>query len=182
MIDLVEEFGSIASLIDDRTDAWLRREGVPEMVKWMWPGPLAVTRIETGGDLFWPDPDGRPAIIQPVWRAGPFESDPFDLVAWRPSDPTKWWTRRYMGFPLGLDQLDIAEIMGTPLMLRRSPLSWLKSNCDGCCILDWTMSVAALRSCPVLICEDDDHAAEVVERFAVPQLSIPEIRLIRRAA
>lgn len=167
--------------LNNRATAWLRSQGVPEIALHMWPGPVGVAPIETHPPgCFDFAEHGRPAYIQPV-LIGPAFSDIVDLIAWHPDDPGRWWTRLYSGLPLGVDQLDVAEILGEPLAIRRAPLSWLQSGGDGVVVTDWPMTAPALRCVPTLIAEDAAHGHEI-ERHLRIIADAPEIRVARKEA
>ena len=177
----VEEFLAAMDGLDDQAAACLRRQGVSEKALHLWPGPVGVARIETHPlGIFNFAEHGHRAFIQPVLIGGEF-TDIGDLIAWYPDDPARWWTRRYTGLPLGIDQLDCAEIESLPLAIRRTPLSWLQAGGDGIVVTDWAMSALALRSVPILIAEDAEHGREIQRRLTIVAAA-PEIRVTREAA
>ena len=181
MIDLVLEFSSAMDGLDDRARAWLPRQGVPIAAIDAWPGPIGVAPIETHQiGIFDFAEHGRRALIMPV-LSGPQYTDLVDLIAWFPDAPDQWWSRRYFSIPLGADQLDIAVMGGNPVVLQPTPLDWLRSNGDGVVINDWVYSSPQVRAVPI-ICRDEAHAADVTARLSVPQFSIPEIRIPKKAA
>jgi hypothetical protein len=108
-------------------------------------GGLGWTRISTiGGRCYTPSDAGNVMIVQPVW-AGPAPSiyqaveHPilFDLLAWRPSEPTQWFYR--IGDPggvLGADLLDLAHAEDLPISFATTPLDWLRGDCRGAVLLD----------------------------------------------
>ena len=160
---------------------WLRKQSVPESALTGWPGPVGAAPIETRAQGIFDFAEvGRRAFIQPV-RTGGKNTHIADLVAWYPDDPSRWWTRLYTGTPLGIDQLDRAELLGKPLAIRRTPLSWLQAGGNGVVITSWAMSASTLRSCPTLDCENESNAAEVSECLRTP-VRMPKIRYPRRAA
>lgn len=159
--------------------AWLIRRSVSNrfLTLGIWPGPVGFARIETHPlGIFDFAESGPRAFVHPIWSAGPY-SEILDLVAWFPDRPDIWWTHLYTGLPLGVDQLDHAEIAGEPIILHPTPLSWLVAEGEGICILDWVMSAPALRSVPVLVCKDDSHGRELQRRLTEPRSRCPEIRV-----
>ena len=125
---LEEEFLSPMDGLDDRASAWLKQQGVPKIALDMWPGPVGVASIEAHPmGCFEFVPDTRRAFIQPVLSGGEF-TDIVDLVAWHPDQPGQCWARHYSGVPLGIDQLDRAELLGESLLLHPTPLDWLRAR------------------------------------------------------
>ena len=182
MIDLAAEMVASMDDRDDRAIAWLRHQGVPEMALWEWPGPVGVVMIETDKmGTFAPSESGRRAFVHPVLVGAQF-SELADLIAWFPDRPDRWWTRLRTGHPLGADQLEQAEFDDAPVMLRRTPLSWLTAGGDGVCVLDWRVSRRALRAVPIIIAEDEQHGREVKRRLTEPVPALPEIRILTQRA
>lgn len=71
------------------------------------------------------DQTGIAAAILPIEKDGQM----LDLVAWKPTEPDKWWTRcgkTYNGY-LGWDELDGIEC--------KTPYDWLLNGCQGFCKL-----------------------------------------------
>lgn len=131
------EFVAALNGLDDVARRWLLSEGVPPGIIEVSPGPVTVAKIETfEPGVFQFSESGRRAFVHPVHIAGPF-SDICDLIAWRPSDPGQFWNRFYSGTPLGVEQLDLAENLGEPLAIWRSPLNWLRAGGDGIFITSW---------------------------------------------
>ena len=109
-------------------------------------GGLAVAKIGTLGRLWMPEPTGIPAFILPVW-AGPAPSiyssveNPvlIDMIAWRPDDPAAWWYRQGdVDLVLGAGHLDLAHVEGWPISFATTPLDWLRGDCRGACLLDYS--------------------------------------------
>lgn len=178
---LEKEFLSTMDGLDEQSALRLQRQGVPDIALNLWPGPVGAAAIETHPlGIFDFAETGRPAYIQPVLIGGAF-TDIIDLVAWYPEVPGRWWTRCYTGIPLGVDQLDRAEIEGLPLAIRRTPLSWLQVGGDGVVVTDWAMSALALRSVPILIAEDAEHGRDIQRRLTLVAAA-PEIRITKSEA
>lgn len=119
---------------------------------------VGMATIEAGEDgTFIPSPDGVPACI--VAAVDPYNrplggSGLFDLVAFRPSDPRKWWLRTGNAYALGDHLLDLAQ----PVRVVRTPVEWLATGGYAVCILDWSPSSPVwgeLRSGPDLLFQDD---------------------------
>jgi len=181
MRSLNNQFSPAMDGLDDRSAVWLRRQGVPEFAIDLWPGPVGVAAIETHPlGLFDFAEHGRRAFIQPVLSGGKF-TDIVDLIAWFSDNPGRWWTHCYSGVPLGIDQLDRAEIEGEPLLLQPTPLDWLCGGGNGIVVTDWAMSAPVLRCVPTLITEGTEHGSEVQRRLA-NVMAVPEIRVYRKVA
>lgn len=178
----VNEFLIAMDGLDGRAAEWLQRQGVPDIALHMWPGPVGVAPIETHpfGHFDFAK-FGRRAYIQPVLSGGAF-TDIVDLVAWKPDRPNQWWTRCYSGVPLGDDQLFTAEYWQKPMMLRATPLNWLRAGGDGVCILDWKTPAPELRTVPELICETVDQGEEVLRRLSAPIMRVPPITIPKKDA
>ena len=114
---------------------------------------FGVGRARLGSDsLFEPDADGVAVVVQPAMIADPEPGDHGirDLIAWRSSDPSRWWWRDGGGWLLGEHLL---EDRGEPVACVETPLDWLKVGGEALCILDWTAPPqcwASLRHGPAL--------------------------------
>lgn len=98
---------------------------------------LGVARIDILKDgLFAPSETGAPAFIQPVcqWDDDWGIPDIIDLVAWLPSNPTRWYWRVGTAAALGAEHLDGDD----PVPVVASPLEWLSASGDAVAILDWS--------------------------------------------
>lgn len=178
-MSLKSEMRAARNALDIRYQTWLREHGVSDSAIMGWPGPMGCSCIETHPmGMFDFSETGYRAFIQPI-LSGP---DIIDLVAWFPSRPERWWTRRYSGNPLGIDQLDRAEIEGEPVLLHRTPLDRLRADGDGVVALDWKMTANQLRNIPVIITGDPDFGHEVRQRLTQPNMPCPEIRVLAREA
>ena len=176
MIDLATEMVDALDGLDERAERWLRQRGVPARVIHEHPGPVGVATIETDMmSTYQPAESDARAFIQPVWLGEKF-SEICDLIAWQPDRPDRWWTRRRSGEQLGAQHLDWAEINQTALIIRRSPLSWLRSGGRGVFVADWPAALPRLRQVPVLIAEELEHGVVLERRFAEPVMPVPEIR------
>ena len=176
--DLVEAY---AALDYDALDQ-LDQLGIVEPTTLAWPGPVGVADIEThalGTFDFAEAGDGRRAFVHPV-HVGGINSEPIDAVAWFPENPSRWWTNRYSGLPLGTDQLDCAEIWSVPMMVWPHPAAWLAAGGAGVVINDWEMSGPALRSLPYIFVAADETAfgCEVARRLTMPVRICPPIQVL----
>ena len=119
-------------------------------------GDYGVQRIDTTGRLYQPSLNGFPAYILPI-RALGLNHEILDLIAIRTDTPGRWWYRiGEPGLILGEDQYLAAVSRSEAVRVFESPTAWLRSNCDGCVVLDhaearWTLKLlgeddAALRA------------------------------------
>ena len=141
-LDLAREWLATPSL-NSRQRHQLENEGVTREAVHRC-GGLGWTRVATTGRLYMPSDAGDVMLIQPVW-AGPAPSiyqavehpQLFDLIAWHPEEPTRWFYR--LGAPgavLGADNLSLAHSEGWPITFELSPLAWLLANCCGAVLLE----------------------------------------------
>ena len=109
------------SVLDNtRYSAWWRKK---------YPARALIDLVYTANivpinDQFEFDQTGFPAAILPVGK----DDQLLDLVAWKPTEPGKWWTRCgvYQAY-LGWDQLDGPE--------HKTPHDWLYAGSVGFCKL-----------------------------------------------
>lgn len=168
--------------LDERAGAWLTQQGAPARALDLWPGPVGVASIEVYPEgIFDFSETGRRAYIQPILLGGAF-TDIADLVAWYPDKLGQWWTLLGTGYPLGVDQLDRAELLVQPLLLHAMPLDWLRASGDGVCVLDWTMSATGLRLLPELMCTGIGHGLQVEHELTAVSPSIPLITVPKKEA
>jgi hypothetical protein len=142
---------------------------------------FGVARASLAGDgLYEPDPDGVPVVIQPVMVAERELGDAgiSDLIAWRSSDPSRWWWRHGVGWLLGEHLL---EDRGEPVPCVETPLAWLKTGGQAVALLDWSAPAqcwAALRqgpalrfTCPTLRARVHNH---LMQSIRLPDLELAD--------
>lgn len=64
-----------------------------------------------------------------------------DLVAFRLSAPNAWFLRTGHSWALGMDAITSASRSwdsDARVLLHATPLDWLRSNCIGACVVNWT--------------------------------------------
>lgn len=125
---------------------------------------VGMAPIEVAEDgTFTPSPEGKPACI--VAAVDPHNralgsSGIYDLVAFRSSDPRKWWLRTGNAYALGEHLLGLPD----PVRLVRTPVDWLAAGGDAVCILDWSPASPVwgeLRTGPTILFQDDLLSASV---------------------
>ncbi len=166
MIDLAAEFDTAMSMTRSRD--WCRRDSIPDETRLAHPGPVTVACIEISDKLF--EFGGTTAaLVHPVWSDSPL-SDPIDLIAYHPAKPDSWWLRTGVATALGSDCIDTAIIFEVPLLMFRTPFSWLQNQGAGVCVLDWQamrLDITEVAMATAIIPEDVDHGDEI-ERHLIP--------------
>jgi hypothetical protein len=152
----------------------------------------AIARVRVEGDFYAPDPEGELAYVLPVRvdnALTPEAADPaetlrtgsiVDLVAFDPAYSARWAMRRDTGVWLGA--VEPQYLKPDPVPIWRSPLAWLKGECEGVCIVtgDAPAAFHVLTGCVGgLIAEDHDHATELRALLSRPW---PMPRIILRKA
>jgi hypothetical protein len=100
---------------------------------------IGIARVDIiEGDLFVYNPAGATHVLLPVADEN---SEIVDIVSFDPRQPGEWFLRTGNGQALGEDRITEAmSRMGypdyEPLLLHPNPLSWLKGNCEGACVVD----------------------------------------------
>ena len=154
VVDLWGEL-RIALAGHDVVDDILQRHGVTDPAARAICGRAHIVRV--GGRFFEFHPDGEPYIIVAVIDV----DELVDLLAFDPSKPEKWWYRQGGERLLDGDALG-DQLLGKPLHIFRSPLSWLKGRCAGVVIFDIERAFFDLRTAPNgIIGEDDTHTEEL---------------------
>ncbi len=94
-----------------------------------------------------------------------------DMLAWSARDPETFGTFCGAGV-LGLDSLmnPASYAGGKPCMLYETPLSWLRSGCQGgCCILNYATAREAIQKAPgPLTAESMDLAESLLRSGIIP--------------
>ena len=184
MIDVRREFSRQVCAVTPEVANWLKGQGVPRDVIYAPAArTVAVDRITVHGDLYEPDPGGRPALIVPVsyeYEAGWFE--PVDAAAWFPGAPARIYRRTDVAAILNPVSVEYAAHFEEPLALWSSPLAWLQGGLCGAVIVDWRAHLGLhlgglqiLCDCPALA---DRLTAKVIgeQRDALPTIRAREVR------
>ena len=151
----------------------------------LWVPALGLQAIEPDvyGDLYQPADSGELGLVVPVYdgpmpcfmRPVDYEVALIDLVAFRLSDPSRWWRRTGLAEYLGEHLIQRAVTWHKPLHVLPTPLAWLKARGRGVCPLSGDYS--ALRCCVAGgLFIDDVALADRVERqhshpFPIPPIS-----------
>ena len=183
---IFEDLHDAQQRLHQRARSWLRKEGVSDETMDRYGVGLAEIDVHELA-MFSFTESGKLAFVLPV-RSGDHEREIIDAVAWMPANPCRWWTCRRTGWPLGDDALHHAEFFNEPVVLHPSPLAWLAAGGDGVCVLDLprsekdpgSLSEVALRSLPLIICEDDGHGRFVQHALTAPIPTCPAVRVMAR--
>ena len=93
MIDLVGEVLTAHWNVRQSHKNWLAAHGVSPVAIYCPPprlhGHFGVTKAQFHGDTYEPAPDGAPVILMGVSEHP--DEGLVDIVAFQPSDPTRWW-------------------------------------------------------------------------------------------
>ena len=142
---------------------------------------LGVAKVATSqAGLFQPDERGSGAFVMPVTDWDDFGPTVFDLIAWSPSDPARWWWRVGSASMLGEDML--AE--DCPIPVVPDPVQWLAVGGQAVCILDWSARSRAwrlLRDGPGLTFIDDTLRKRV-RNSLIESAPLPTMELVHAAA
>jgi hypothetical protein len=136
------------------------------------------------GELYRPDPAGRPAWVIPATAVDPGlpdlieTADPIaavgdmtavvDFVAFSPSSPGRWALR--LGAATELGMIEPQYCGPAPVPVHRSPIEWLRAGCNGIALLTRNPCEAEriLRECGTIEAEDAAHAFELRRLVLLP--------------
>ncbi|MBB4642353.1 hypothetical protein [Rhizorhapis suberifaciens] len=89
-------------------------------------------------DFWQQEESGKPMLVVPLIEDG----QTIDLIAFDPLDPNGWYLKTGHGFALGAEAITDAvqgwDASDQRLRMHATPLDWLRSGCDGCCVVQWT--------------------------------------------
>lgn len=158
--DLLREWDRARDQLPGAARKRLRAVGVSLEAE-MRAGGLGFERIATVGGSYLPDPAGFGALIIPVYSGEPpsiyggdIATPLVDMVALRTEAPDRWWRRAGTVYAvLNLHLLDLAHATGRSITLHPDPLSWLRAECCGACLVEW------LEACAVAAAAEPLEAA-----------------------
>lgn len=196
--NLSAEYSAALDAVESRHyDALRNRYGVSyraiELV-----GGFGVARIapQTSG-LYELDDAGEAVVVLPVYcghapsRAnGLPSSPPVDLLAFKPERPAAWWLRSGETALLGMGALHDAQDAACerammqqwnrtmkgeapvpdapPLRLYSDPLEWLRADCAGAVVVNWSLAQYDLEGVERIECQSQALRAMVREALARP--------------
>ncbi len=137
MADLDHEFALTTDGVTPLLVERLQRMGIPNRVLFGVRHHVGAARIVTTSDgLFELHPDGEIALVVPEGVPEvPGWDEIYDLIAFRPSRPHRWWRRRGDVDLLGASNITPYRL--SPITIHETPLSWLQAGAAGICILNW---------------------------------------------
>jgi len=195
MIDLAEEFATMAARVTPAHDKALAARGVPLawLQSWQVPARYGVARalVDRKAGTWQPHPNGVPMCVlpdqplldvtDPLWTLVPFAPD--DLIAFRPGEPSKWWRRTADAVLINREAVEESTIRDVPLPVHTDPLAWMTARGRGVVVVDWGQHRLRLHLSgpPSLLCDTFKLAARLDRRFkterredSVPKLTLPE--------
>ena len=165
------------ALANRGVDEILRRHGVVDPAARAICGRGRIVRV--GGRFFEFHPNGEWAVIVPVIDC--HERSIVDLLAFSSDEPNKWLFRIGSEHLLDGDALG-DQLLGRPLHIFRTPLSWLKGRCAGVVIFDIERAFFDLRTAPNGIIGEDDAHTEALRRAMAKAALRNMPRFLRRVA
>lgn len=177
-IDLVMLAFCLTSEPNPAIDKWLARHGINFAHVLNLVEVMAVHAITTTGRLF-SFGEGGPAVVFPVHDEA---MRPVDLIAWRPSEPRRWWLFLDHGAVLGAPNVaNPASYAYGPLKVHPGPLEWLQAGCqDGVALLNPDRAGAVLRKAHGPIAAMDLAHAQRLERALAPAITADRILIPER--
>lgn len=133
--------------------------------------PFGIVKAEPDSKGFYQPGEGITHMVLPVLEGAAL----VDLVAFRSSQPDKWFLRRGDGWCLGLVE-GLLTIGGTHL--HSTPLDWMRDGGRGLCVLDWSSAeLWQLGSLEEVTCSDYVTARLLRNALARP-VRIPNIQIM----
>jgi hypothetical protein len=105
--------------------------------------------------------------------------DLIDIIAWRPSQPSRWWFRTGHAAMLGEDAYLASRMLDEALIVHPTPEAWCRAGQCGSCILDGKFRQHLLGLAEIRF-SDRAHCRAVRKELARPE-HLPRI-LVRAAA
>lgn len=178
-LDLVGEVYTAALNMRRSHEDWLSAHSVSPVAIYSGPprlhGHFGVSRAQFHGDLYESDPDGVPVIVMACFEHP--DEPPVDLVAFQPSDPTRWWLRLGNAIILGLHNARLALFEQAPILVHPTPLSWLQADCAGTVVLDWKRDVLSYLDGYGVLAADGATGKRLRRAFR-RHIHVPEIRVL----
>ena len=133
---------------------------------------LGVVNASAGEDgLYFPDPDGEPHLLLPVYEDGEL----LDIVAFQSTVPDKWLLRCGNGWALGVEGGFSRHCWEGSARLAATPLDWLRYGAKGLCVLDWSApEVSNLADLTAVECSDP-ALAQLLRKALTKPPRIPAI-------
>ena len=185
MVDLVGECVHAHWNVRRSHQDWLAAHGVsPIAIYCPFPrlhGHFGVCRAQFHDNTYSPAPDGKPVIVMGVSEHP--DEGLIDLVAFEPSNPARWFLRLGNAVVLGLHNARLALFEESPVLVHGTPLDWLRADCRGVVVLDWTADILSrLEGYGCLAA--DRETGELLKKAFHRHINIPQVRVMegQRAA
>lgn len=185
-VDLAAEWAAATAAVRQKhLDVLTNKHGIPAPVIL---DRLGVARVRVEGDTYEPDDDGAevvqvacfaspPRLPDGRWRA---PNEIIDLIAFRPAEPGRWWSR--CGIIAALGEEMLSDFSLDPVRVWREPLAWLRSGATGICPV--TSDPGAVRDVllrlPGIVAEDVAHGREIERLMARHWNRLPPIYVAER--
>jgi hypothetical protein len=143
---------------------------LPKMVgRDLCPPLMGATRGEIAGRFWHPSERGELLLV-----IGEFQGDELiDVIAWRASDPRRWWFRTGHASVLGENHLRSTRFLGEPPIIHPTPEAWARAGGVGSVMLDGDfMRLMEFRRLDV---SDDELAAAIDRAHRAPPKHRPKI-------
>jgi hypothetical protein len=136
--------------------------------------PFGIVKAEPfGNDLYQPG-QGITHVVLPVIEDGAL----IDLCAFRSSNPSTWFLRTGNGWALGLQDGAGRYMWGVPPHVVATPLDWMRGDCSGVCILDWTSTEIFKLDVFDTVTVADAATAKLLDRAMRRPIRIPTIQVV----
>jgi hypothetical protein len=111
-----------------------------------------VAKAKAGEDGLFLLGEGVPHLLLPVIMDGEL----IDLLAFRSGSPNDWMLRTGLGWALGMDRGLEPYTRGDVPTVHETPLDWLRADCTGLCVLDWSaLELHSLKGIAKIACATD---------------------------
>lgn len=179
MIDLVGEVLTAHWNVRRSHQDWLAARDVSPVAIYGAPprlhGHFGVCLAQFHGDLYEPDPDGTPVIVLGVSESP--DEPIIDIVAFKPSEPNRWWLRLGQAVILGRHNARLALFKEEPLFIHATPLDWLRADCMGVVVLDWNADLTLYLDGYGVLAADHRTASKIEKSFR-RSVRVPLVRVM----
>jgi hypothetical protein len=135
-----------------------------------------VVNAAAGEDGLFVPGEGVPHLLLPVIMDGEL----IDLVAIRSSIPSDWMLRTGLGWALGMDRGLEPYTWGDMPTVHETPLDWLRADCTGICVLDWSApELHSLKGIAKISCATDG-VRSTLTRHLTRDPNLPELITVPR--
>lgn len=163
---------------------WALVHGISQDTLWKPPAPFGVAHIVADARTFQFSNTGDPAVIVPVSDdyddIDLFAEGLVDLVAFNPSDPSRFWVLHGTVPVLNTSAVEYARpCLGIdyPLSVNSTPLAWLRRDRDGIVVLDWQCCLRLwLGGATRILCDTELLARRLSKALKEPLFPVPDIR------